>query len=141
MTVLSGFLRHTCWLLHCCGMWCLGISEPVPVAQTFCHSLQELEEIARSNEAAEGTAEPDESLTGPEHDRKLAVQALQLQKLARLDTMVTVVDAAHIWEVLGSVKNLAESRFSRSEAKQVTDGSIDMERTIVDLLVDQIARI
>ena len=52
--------------------------------------------------------------------------------------MVTVVDAGHIWEVLGSLRNLGKSRFSRSEAKDVTDGSIDLERTITDLLVDQI---
>lgn len=118
-----------------------GISEPVPVAQTFCHSLQELEEMAQAalgDEAAEPSGQKDESLTAAEHDRKLAVQAMQLQKLARLDTMVTVVDAPQLWEVLGSLRNLAESRFSRSEAKQVTDGSIDLERTIVDLLVDQI---
>jgi G3E family GTPase len=49
-----------------------------------------------------------------------------------------VVDAAHIWEVFGSLQTLDESRFSRDEAKQVTDGSIDLKRTIVDLLVDQI---
>ena len=57
----------------------------------------------------------------------MAVKALSLQELARLDTMVTVVDAAHIWEVLSSVRTLGESRFSRSEAKQVTDVSIDLE--------------
>jgi len=99
------------------------------VAQTFCHSLKELEEMARCDDAstveettaaaAAAAAAPDANETPAEHDRKLAIQALQLQKLARLDTMVTVVDAAHIWEVLGSVKNLGQSRFSRSEAKQV----------------------
>jgi G3E family GTPase/FKBP-type peptidyl-prolyl cis-trans isomerase len=121
-----------------------GISEPVPVAQTFCHSLQELEEMAQGEGAGQDTEQEQEqgaSLTkdeAHEHDRRLAVQALQLQKMARLDTMVTVVDAAHIWEVMGSLKSLSESRFSRSEAKQVVDDSIDLERTIVDLLVDQI---
>jgi G3E family GTPase/FKBP-type peptidyl-prolyl cis-trans isomerase len=109
-----------------------GISEPVPVAQTFCHSLQELQDMAKMAGAVDGRAD---SAGDP---KKLALQALKLQELARLDTMVTVVDAAHIWEVLGSLESLSESRFSRSEAKQVVDGSIDLERTIVDLLVDQV---
>jgi len=116
-----------------------GISEPVPVAQTFCHSLQELQELAKQEGAVDETKhQQDETVTKDEHDRRLAVQALQLQELARLDTMVTVVDAAHIWEVFGSMKTLGESRFSRSEAQQVVDDSIDLDRTIVDLLVDQI---
>ncbi|CAD7946040.1 unnamed protein product [Amoebophrya sp. A25] len=73
------------------------------------------------------------------HNKKVAVQAIQLQKVARLDTMVTVVDAAEIWEVLGSVETLRDSKWSQKEAAtSTTDDSIDLDRSIVDLLVDQI---
>ncbi|CAD7946038.1 unnamed protein product, partial [Amoebophrya sp. A25] len=163
-----------------------GISEPVPVAQTFCHSLKELEEMAghhhhdhnhdhehadaaqgaggkgkKSGEqddkekgdvdmtdanASKGTAtgeaedqeQQQQQQLSEEGQKKLAVQAIELQKIARLDTMVTVVDAAEIWDVLGSVESLKDSKWSKQEAANTEEGSIDLERTIVDLLVDQI---
>jgi G3E family GTPase len=73
-----------------------GISEPLPVAQTFVFE--------------------DESGVG-------------LSELARLDTMVTVVDASRLLDDLGSLDALGE-RGERADA--------DDERTVVDLIVDQI---
>eukprot|EP00392_Amoebophrya_sp_AT5.2_P002735 g2740.t1 len=140
-----------------------GISEPVPVAQTFCHSLKELQEMAaghvdhdhghgHAHHEHGGTA--DAASATPEEQKKLAVQAIELQNVARLDTMVTVIDAAEIFDVLASVDSLRDSRWSQKEAATTVEeeeakhggdenqdapvGGIDLDRTIVDLLVDQI---
>ena len=74
-----------------------GISEPIPVAQTFTYV--------------------DEAL------------GIDLSKLCRLDTMVTVVDANAFWQDFTSGETLLE----RQEA--ATEGD---EREIADLLIDQI---
>jgi G3E family GTPase len=73
-----------------------GISEPLPVAQTFVFE----DEYGES-----------------------------LSKVAKLDTMVTVVDAFNFLNDFGSIESLQERGESMGE---------DDERTIVDLLVDQI---
>lgn len=74
-----------------------GISEPVPVAQTF-------------------------SYPNPELD-------IDLTELARLDTMVTVVDANRFWHDFASGDSLLD--------RNMTAGEGDF-RDIVDLLIDQI---
>ncbi|MEC0310522.1 GTP-binding protein [Paenibacillus lautus] len=74
-----------------------GISEPVPVAQTFVY--------------------PDE------------VSGVQLSDLARLDCMVTVVDANRFWKDFSSGQSLLD----RKEALGDED-----TREVVDLLIDQI---
>lgn len=69
-----------------------GISEPAPVAMTFCHSLQELQELADPGAAeAEQGQEHDNNFQvnqGGEQDvvdgeaqRKLALRGLELQKV------------------------------------------------------------
>lgn len=74
-----------------------GISEPVPVAQTFTYANPEV--------------------------------GVDLTTLARLDTMVTVVDANRFWHDFAS----GESLLDRSQAAGEDDA-----RDIVDLLIDQI---
>ncbi|MBB5179902.1 G3E family GTPase [Planomicrobium koreense] len=74
-----------------------GISEPVPVAQTFSYL--------------------DENL------------AIDLSQLCRLDTMVTVVDAARFWADFASGDTLLERKEAVAE---------DDVREIADLLIDQI---
>lgn len=74
-----------------------GISEPVPVAQTFSYGDAEL--------------------------------AIDLPALCRLDTMVTVVDAARFWADFSSGDTLLD----RKEAAAADD-----VREIADLLIDQI---
>lgn len=74
-----------------------GISEPVPVAQTFVY--------------------PD------------VVSGVQLSDLARLDCMVTVVDANRFWKDFSSGQSLLD----RKEALGEED-----TREVVDLLIDQI---
>lgn len=78
-----------------------GISEPLPVAETFTFALEESEDGA----------------------------GFSLGDIARLDTMVTVVDAKNILRELETLDTLAARGMETSE---------DDERTIVDLLVDQI---
>lgn len=74
-----------------------GISEPVPVAQTFTYANPEL--------------------------------GIDLTELARLDTMVTVVDANRFWHDFSSGDSLLD--------RNMTAGEGDF-RDIVDLLIDQI---
>ncbi|MEK3686207.1 GTP-binding protein [Paenibacillus sp. FSL R10-2736] len=74
-----------------------GISEPVPVAQTFTYANPELD--------------------------------IDLTQLARLDTMVTVVDANRFWHDFASGDSLLD--------RNMTAGEGDF-RDIVDLLIDQI---
>jgi G3E family GTPase len=74
-----------------------GISEPLPVAETFTFPL---DETGRS-----------------------------LSDVAQLDTMVTVVDAANLIHEFDSLDTLADRELAVDE---------DDERTIIDLLVDQI---
>ena len=73
-----------------------GISEPLPVAETFTFENEEGE---------------------------------SLSDFANLDTMVTVVDVVHFFDNLDSMESLNDRGESLGE---------DDERTIVDLLVDQI---
>ncbi|MHA6529752.1 GTP-binding protein [Paenibacillus sp. BAC0078] len=74
-----------------------GISEPVPVAQTFTYANPELD--------------------------------IDLTELARLDTMVTVVDANRFWHDFASGDSLLD--------RNAVAGENDF-RDIVDLLIDQI---
>ena len=63
-----------------------GISEPLPVAQTFTMNIDE---------------------HVPKGGEKMSFQTLS--NFARLDTMVTVVDALNVYDVLGSIETLAEA--------------------------------
>jgi len=74
-----------------------GISEPVPVAQTFTYANPDLD--------------------------------IDLTMLAKLDTMVTVVDANRFWHDFASGESLLDRNQSASEGDY---------RDIVDLLIDQI---
>ncbi|PJN48858.1 putative metal chaperone YciC [Paenibacillus sp. GM1FR] len=74
-----------------------GISEPVPVAQTFTYADEE--------------------------------SGIDLTRLARLDCLVTVVDANRFWHDFGSGQSLLD----RNQATGDEDN-----RDVVDLLIDQI---
>ena len=141
-----------------------GISEPVPVAQTFCHSLEELEHLAQREEEHSHVAKEEQEHQEPknetEHkyqraladkeqkDKQLAVRAIELQRMCRLDTMVTVADAPLIVEALcGSNEvqggtTLATSGLTKAEVQRdqaSTNGSsVNADKTVVDLMLDQL---
>jgi G3E family GTPase len=76
-----------------------GISEPLPVAQTFVMDVDEHEQRS----TAEGESQ------------QLTVATEQLNSLSRyatLDTMVTVVDALNIYDILNSIEKLSEHNSS-----------------------------
>jgi len=75
-----------------------GISEPIPVAQTFTYAFEDL--------------------------------GLDLTQWARLDTMVSVVDAFNFEKDFGSLDTIAD--------RNLNDSDLEDERTIVNLLTDQI---
>uniref|UniRef100_A0A0G4GHQ4 CobW C-terminal domain-containing protein n=1 Tax=Chromera velia CCMP2878 TaxID=1169474 RepID=A0A0G4GHQ4_9ALVE len=120
-----------------------GISEPLPVAQTFVMDVDEAEE--------EGKEKQTKAPSRPDMPKELK----SLSHFARLDTCVTVVDAVNVYDVLGSIETLAEKNASNMvgntglKAETETDGGegkgekekeggdVD-DRTIVQLMLDQI---
>ncbi|CAE7441441.1 yciC [Symbiodinium necroappetens] len=138
-----------------------GISEPVPVAQTFCHSLEELEHLAQREEEHSHVAKEEQepkneteykyqrALADKEQkDKQLAVRAIELQRMCRLDTMVTVADAPLIVEALCGTNEvqggttLATSGLTKAEVQRdqaSTNGSsVNADKTVVDLMLDQL---
>ena len=88
-----------------------GISEPLPVAQTFTMDANEYD--------------------GDEHDN-----FEPLSKYARLDTLVTVIDAFNFVSILGTVESEADrKKYFGSDDVEETEES---DESIVQLLIDQI---
>jgi G3E family GTPase len=104
-----------------------GISEPLPVAETFTFDLDEEEEDSEvleeepdtSGNAAGSSSDSSSSLANSEqssstdlerHDDDEASSAVpaSLRDVARLDSMVTVVDGFNFLKDLGSTTSLAE---------------------------------
>ena len=80
-----------------------GISEPLPVAQTFVMDVDDQDQHREQTH---------EGGTNKETLQRLTVAKTQLNSLshyAALDTMATVVDALNIYDVLSSIETLAES--------------------------------
>lgn len=96
-----------------------GIGEPMQVAETF--SLEFSEMMAET--------------AGKEEDIKLLKQVVELgglNKIARLDTCVTVVDAVNFSDDIETTDYLADRWGSKNNSMG------EEERTVTDLLVDQI---
>ena len=124
-----------------------GISEPLPVAQTFTMDVDDLEE-GEMEEMEDGMEdhiqgqemEQDvdyESFEDEEADVEADEEGLELKSLshfARLDTMVTVVDALNIYDVLASLETLAEKNIAGMAGN---DEETD-DRSIAQLMLDQI---
>mmetsp|Transcript_51349 Transcript_51349/g.94897 ORF Transcript_51349/g.94897 Transcript_51349/m.94897 type:complete len:508 (+) Transcript_51349:37-1560(+) len=100
-----------------------GISEPLPVAQTFIMDVD-----GATVHPADGS------------ERGAGTQVRALSNFARLDTMVTVVDALNLFDVLGSIENLAETNLTGMVGNSgVTDAADEVDdRTIAQLMIDQI---
>lgn len=96
-----------------------GISEPLPVAQTFVMDVDD--------HSHDGQKKP----TGKTKN--------SLSNFARLDTMVTVVDAVNIYEVLTSIETLADENNKTGMAgNETAEGDNVDDRSIVQLFLDQI---
>jgi len=95
-----------------------GISEPLPVAQTFVmdvdghdHDQEHEDEDEHDDEQEDEHSQPDDEEGGGKAKRSLTVSETQLNSLshyAALDTMVTVVDALNIYDVLSSIETLSQ---------------------------------
>lgn len=92
-----------------------GIGEPMPVAVGFTQS-----------------AEPVPAAGAAKRKRRRAPDALPLTSLARLDTMVTVVDAANFDAYIGT-KDTAAAAFPKE-----AEGGPEAERGVADLLMQQV---
>eukprot|EP00466_Bigelowiella_natans_P001088 jgi/Bigna1/39407/e_gw1.32.18.1 len=92
-----------------------GISEPLPVAQTFVLNVDEMTEIHKEGGGRGGTASD---------------EFKSLSHYARLDTMVTVVDSSTIFSALQSMVALTESKMGGNSEED--------DRTICNLMADQI---
>ena len=96
-----------------------GISEPLPVAQTF---------VMDTNEDAEGEDGGEEDDKTPDFE--------PLSKFATMDTLVTVVDAFNFASILGCVEKEADrEKYFGSNDVEDTEES---EESVVQLLIDQI---
>jgi G3E family GTPase len=75
-----------------------GISEPLPVAQTFVMDVDEMQQQDSDRSGGSNSTK----LTVATDDKK------SLSHFATLDTLVTVVDALNIYDVLSSIETLAD---------------------------------
>lgn len=96
-----------------------GIGEPMQVAETFTQEFSELMAETAGNEEDIGIL-------------KEIVQMGGLNKLARLDTCITVVDAVNFSNDIETTDYLADRWGSKNNSMSEED------RTVTDLLVDQI---
>ena len=100
-----------------------GISEPLPIAQTFTMSEEDIE--------ADHDHDHDHDSEKPHDDL--------LMKYARLDTMVTVVDAVNMFGVLKSIETLADKNNSTGmTGNETEEGEPEDNRSIVQLWLDQV---
>ena len=128
-----------------------GISEPLPVAQTFLMDVDGMVEDPGNTE--EGVIlepleplEPDdvekssvEMVTSSENAPVIATDvAKSLSHFARLDTMVTVVDALNVYDVLGSLETLAEKNMTGMLGNEAENEEDVDNRSIARLMLDQI---
>jgi G3E family GTPase len=111
---LSQFVHlssHTLQAFDCCVIESTGISLPMPVAASFALVDQEQHDSSSSSDASSSSSVP------------------SLQQVARLDTLVTVVDGERfVQDVLGS--ELLQERGLQAE-----EGD---ERTVAELLIEQV---
>ena len=107
---------HTLQAFDCCVIESTGISLPMPVAATFALIDQEQHDSISSSDASSDASSSSSSVPS-------------LQQVARLDTMVTVVDGERfVQDVLGS--ELLQERGLQAED--------DDERTVAELLIEQV---
>jgi G3E family GTPase len=109
-----------------------GISEPLPVAQTFVMDVEEPE--GGGEEGGEGEEEPKEKKPKSQQTTPATEAYKSLSNFARLDTLCTVVDATAIYDVLDTVEELSDP----NNMSGMGASGDDDERPISRLLLDQI---
>ena len=127
-----------------------GISEPLPIAQTFTLSEAEIDNDHHDDDDEDEDEDDDDDDEDDDNDDD-DVEVTEacplvpkpkynaLSTYARLDTMVTVVDAVNIFDVLESVESLADANNATGMTGNTTaDGEPDDDRTIVQLFLDQV---
>lgn len=109
-----------------------GISEPLPIAQTF---VLEVNTPSSDNhhqhhqkKSDQGTGSKDE--TKAQSDPSPNSKAIPLMKYARLDTMVTVVDAFAFFDKIRDLERVRD--------QPDAEGTEEEDRTISDLMVEQV---
>jgi G3E family GTPase len=107
----------------CCVIESTGISLPMPVAATFAydeddeqHNSDPHDSSSNSSSSTEAAAAAGNGLGG-------------LAKVARLDTLVTVVDGQRFMSDVLAAESLQERQLQADEGD---------ERTVADLLVEQV---
>jgi G3E family GTPase len=109
---------HTLQAFDCCIIESTGISLPMPVAATFALIDQEQNDSSSSSSDGSSDASSDASSSSS--------SVPSLQQVARLDTMVTVVDGERfVQDVLGS-------ELLHERGLQAEEGD---ERTVAELLI------
>ena len=113
-----------------------GISEPLPVAQTF---VMDVDEGGDDHDHEHETEVVEE-------ESKLEQEGNQVKSLmhfARLDTLVTVVDAMNMFDALSSIETLADENNmagmtgNAAEEQEGEEAMVD-DRSIAQLMIDQI---
>ena len=113
-----------------------GISTPLPIAQTFTMGGKDLKQEDENGEVDISESEV------KENERKEEGKQSKYDSLftyARLDTMVTVVYAVNMFDVLQSMKFLADKNNKAGMIESsTTEGAPEHERSIVQLFLDQV---
>ncbi len=124
-----------------------GISEPLPVAQTFLMDVDGMVEDPGETEGVmlepleplEPVAKSSVEVKSSENAPVIATDvAKSLSHFARLDTMVTVVDALNVYDVLGSLETLAEKNMTGMLGNEAENEEDVDNRSIARLMLDQI---
>ena len=117
-----------------------GISEPLPVAQTFVMDVGE----CNSNNDDDNKTESVVACPLPKKQKTNAKEMVALSHYARLDTLVTVVDMHNVLHLLGTEESVAErERLLGDEAFEEHDEEDDSKEAqepagIAQLLVSQL---
>jgi len=118
-----------------------GISEPLPVAQTFTLDVDGKGEGAMPFMSWSQAKAKEMGLKADESE----LEHKSLSNYAKLDTLVTVVDALNVYDVLGSLETLAQKNSSgmvgntgvAGPGTDTEEGEED-DRSIAQLMLDQI---
>ena len=103
-----------------------GISEPLPVAQTFVMALHGCTPTGQQQVSKEVPKEA----TGKDKGGVIKAPTPELRTLARLDTMVTVVDCVTFFAKLAKLELIRDQPDAAGDEAE--------ERTLSDLMVDQV---